>query len=106
MPDTEHTPGPWTFDGYDGDQGYEVGGPPDYCGILATAHHDTDEHDKGEAEANARLIASAPDLLSALELACDGIEGVSVGSWYADQLADIALPTIKAAIAKARGTDS
>lgn len=58
----QHTPGPWTFDGFNGTAGvYTVsasgrgvascGGPPD----------------NPEAEANGRLIAASPELRDALK---------------------------------------
>ncbi len=72
MSDTQHTPGPWFKARYPGHKpgdwtGWHVGtdsgrsvGPPDVCTV--------DDVDFGpeEAEANARLIVAAPDLLAAL----------------------------------------
>lgn len=59
-----HTPGPWQVDGhrgYGGHDGVRVSEPRGY--VLAVAISDVPEL---HAEANARLIAAAPDLLGAL----------------------------------------
>lgn len=53
---------------------------------------------RDESEANARLIAAAPDLLDALLM-------VSNGPHDAEAIADM-LPTVRAAIAKATGSAS
>lgn len=91
MTQTAHTPGPWLAEDYEGAGSadwYVV--PHDHKGTIAAL--------TGlEAEANACLIAAAPDLLEALE--------------YADsEFARLGLPedcsprlNISAAIAKAKG---
>lgn len=66
---------------------------------IADAVYTTD--DVSEAEANARLIAAAPDLLAALESAIDQIEGVGVEDWAGAEGLDFS--DARAAIAKARG---
>jgi hypothetical protein len=106
---TQHTPGPWIGAGPSfGDPlpryttsimtewEHEDGGYIEIC-ELPFHHHDD------ENEANARLIAAAPDLLEALskiEAACavipEGLEG------YLEPLSD-ALADARAAIAKATG---
>lgn len=54
--ETKHTPGPWRYD-------YA----PGYCGELLAANGTTlAEFVTEPSEANARLIAAAPDLLEAL----------------------------------------
>ena len=60
----KHTPGPWTHEGQGDITGIEDNGfgrgPVDVCSVyLRTV--------EGRHEANARLIAAAPDLLEALE---------------------------------------
>jgi hypothetical protein len=95
MTNATHTPGPWhineelskraTYLVFSGDgNGYLVANVGNY--------HTDDK----ECEANARLIAAAPDLLEALRFIADDIaEGVKAkGSW--ERLA-------RAAIAKATG---
>lgn len=82
----QHTPGPWeTSSNSDGD--WDVCGP-DGGDMIA------DLKGCDNAEANARLIAAAPELLAALKGA-EQIISVSDGHWQA------ALEKIRAAIAKA-----
>jgi hypothetical protein len=64
MSDTKFTPGPWMFKAHDGTgrvfemkRVWEVGGGPDKAGVAFVF--------KGEA--NARLIAAAPDLYMELK---------------------------------------
>lgn len=66
MNDIEHTPGPWTQErrGQFANQ-YTLGAPgTGLVGYFLAAPHATTE----ENEANARIIAAAPELLEALEL--------------------------------------
>ena len=83
---TQHTPGPWTVDNQ-----YIHG--PDGIRFLAVAGD-------GAGQANARLIASAPDLLASLEelFATDSIRATTSASSIA------AIAIARAAIAKATGT--
>jgi hypothetical protein len=79
MNEAKHTPGPWSFDGdgfdsvaaqHCGTDGYivfQVLGD-DKLNSICEIDPQTDD---SEAEANARLIAAAPDLLKALEIAED-----------------------------------
>lgn len=57
---SEHTPGPWSVEPYDKYQ-------KDIIIIEPRCSVDNDDVDHEEAEANARLIAAAPDLLEALQ---------------------------------------
>ena len=96
----KHTPGPWKLN-TDGDTGMNDSGCIlDSIGhVIVTDIYGTFKNGRttGEAEANARLIAAAPDLLVAVEMAEDYIQHIrpKVPAWY--------VQTIKAAIAKARG---
>jgi len=71
-----HTPGPWRIDTTNGDDMNIVGHPRHPCtryGVegewdVATVE-DLHEDHKAEMIANARLIATAPDLLAALKYA-------------------------------------
>lgn len=84
-----HTPGPWEVTDY----GVEFEG----ARFGEVAFVVSKEREQFEAtEANARLIAAAPDLLSALE---DFISALDGGAVNYDYLAASA----RAAIAKARG---
>ena len=94
MSQSKHTPGPWfVFPGT-----YCVGGPfvPDPGDdpgqrTAAVAVCGTRLRFKAEAEANARLIAAAPDLLAACEeylaLAADGLPDTGGRVWLLIQLA-------------------
>lgn len=93
MTKAQHTPGPWKKENgnvlipvYPGDAGVETLRP-----IL--------ESRVGEAEANARLIAAAPDLLEALETLLAAASGPLEGRSDAN---DRILDSCRAAIAKAR----
>lgn len=64
MSEANHTPGPWKHEGQGDITGIEDNGfgrgPVDVCSVyLRTV--------KGRHDANARLIAAAPDLLEALQ---------------------------------------
>ena len=106
------TPGPWHYSGEIRPCGYEVKHPL-YCGevradesdrylgsvceIQSAAHVDGISNE--QAEANARLIAAAPELLEALELARSELAGLphSLGYEFTH------ISQIDAVIAKARG---
>lgn len=79
MADQKHTPGPWTARNLQAEtykssacrelgrqKGFYICGPKDASDFVADVFFSS--HDLGEAEANARLIAAAPDLLEACEL--------------------------------------
>lgn len=105
-----HTPGPWKID----EEGFVVSGPDDFdiCDIsLRKVGTDTEE-----MLANARLIAAAPELLSALEkflktedLSNAAIESGDVGELEAaeEEIATLyyeAVNEARAIIAKAKGS--
>lgn len=109
---TQHTPGPWTIDVWD----YSHANPPrkelnvqSATLLLATVAWDEGKENpftvqNETAQANARLIAAAPDLLEALqEIAERGlVEGYN--SADALRLRLVATQSIaRAAIAKATG---
>jgi len=93
----EHTPGPWHTHGTAIHAQYRYAGRKHHHHVAevsplvsAEAHGDI-----GTPEANARLIAAAPELLRALKR----IAEVRAGSPWAEGMAGIA----RAAIAKAEG---
>lgn len=92
-----HTPGPWNFEFdtiYTGDPTKQ----PDRETVVAqAAHRGFEKDEQAERLANARLIATAPDLLFALRRALSALESVS----YADRSIDKACEMARAAIAKA-----
>ena len=84
---TEHTPGPWRVN------------PLVYMRVNAANSNVariSREHGDIEGEANARLIAAAPDLLAACEVALDAMLAHDFGTLSL-------CPQLRAAIAKARG---
>ena len=83
---TQHTPGPWTVDNQ------SIHGP-DGIRFLAVAG-------EGAGQANARLIASAPELIDALEAVLPDLEHYVATHGPGP---DKRLAAARAAIAKARG---
>lgn len=111
---SKHTPGPWTWGkGIDGEpercyvtQGIE--GRPRY--LIATIENGAAEDFLETEEANARLIAAAPDLLDALlEFMGTDKTFLSASDTQLDELikdGNVLAPIVKkarAAIAKAKG---
>ena len=98
---SKHTPGPWEANGYHIRQ--RVTGTRSIAEVAYTGPHHTPPHEYPKScrlvdEANARLIAAAPDLLEALEaiMGSDLFEwNGSAAFWLQDK--------VKAAIAKAKG---
>jgi hypothetical protein len=84
-----HTPGPWFASGTDVKP---LGDRPFICWTG------TPERDLSEAQANARLIAAAPDMLAALEAFVGSRKGDGMG-WTLDSLEALA----REALAKAKG---
>ena len=114
MTEAKHTPGPWVVGNrYTATGVYTTNG-----GLVANTHgaqrnFRRDEHII-EQDANARLIAAAPDMLEALRAARAeivslewahfnefGRPGDTFDAWLSN---NEALPVIDAAIAKAEGT--
>lgn len=112
MVDAKHTPGPWrTYSarGSDGEHCYWGIDPEgDYRGTIGSSHDA--EHiggiTKEESEANARLIAAAPELLEALDemtaicAACT-FENIYIRGQYFNREGSV--ERARAAIAKAKG---
>lgn len=106
---TQHTPGPWAwigdhthkqFDIYELAQGIHAGHDSKHiCTINNLPRHKLENRDAGRAEANARLISAAPDLLSALR--------EMVAEWNRHGCCDSTDARYKAdqAIAKAEGKE-
>jgi len=89
-----HTKGPWEFRvAPNGDCGIHADG----TGVFAEAFADirlARENAREEAKSNARLISAAPDLLEALQLVVDEIDGTFPFE---------SLAAARAAISKAKG---
>ena len=95
---TKHTPGPWTIIRFHAMADHLMGA--DHCRIalLDDAHHDEEI-----AAQNARLIAAAPDLLEACDVAAHELarhirSGALGGTWKGVEA------RLRHAIAKAGGT--
>lgn len=92
----KHTPGPWAYIG----NGDIVARSEKYCGgekDIASVFMTTNDED----EANARLIAAAPDLLKALnEIVSQIDQGGSGGKVFSR---DACIAQARAAIAKVTG---
>ena len=108
----KHTPGQWTVDE---DRGHIIG--PDFGAIgastvaIVSRLHNTRGDDDPQTmrlrgEANARLIAAAPDLLNALRdvLNMHAMDGHMQGTFYRDTTG--AMQRARAAIARATGDQS
>jgi len=102
---TKHTPGPWQILDPSGDP-FESNTRK----VIASGKHgglicDASVHwyDPVTARANARLIAAAPDLLAALELALEQIGQFTGWGKVTDPDAEAALADGRAALAKAKG---
>lgn len=106
---SEHTPGPWNYDcGYIDTQRVEDDGSSDYV-ILAEMRSTFGYDDYGvhkwmlppeEYEANARLIAAAPEMF---ELLSDVRRYVADANLRGDGYAEIDLKAIDALLAKIEG---
>ncbi len=94
---TNHTPGPWSLVGMlieaPREQAICSMKPPHFNGYA-------------NAEANARLIASAPDLLAACQNAANVLAALATGHLESIDRDSPALAQLRAAIAKAKGTDA
>jgi hypothetical protein len=91
---TQHTKGPWKFGSSNDDSVYKrnIGGSDGYHVAVASSREDD------EVDANARLIAAAPDLLEALQSIVDMDVAYQRGPKVED-----AVEVARAAIAKATG---
>ena len=106
----KHTPGPWTYAPGFGDEGFRItlGGASKWAvekGIsYAMCLYPDDGDQYLEAEANARLIAAAPDLYDALKAAESAL---AIAASYRDDhktLMQVTLDNARDVLAKARGT--
>lgn len=97
-PVRQHTPGPWQFE-LAPSGGFDIEKDPNDLGrYMVIATRSSHQARAAEMHANARLIASAPDLLAALE---------AVLAWGTDEnyeRAHAACEAARAAVAKAIGS--
>ena len=105
---SKHTPGPWHKEAYDGDDCVDVFDARGYrvaeCSFAASHEgNPRKDHERSgeEIQANARLIAAAPELLEALTLCL--IEHERINDQF-EQVSDTpGMALARAALAKARG---
>jgi hypothetical protein len=104
----KHTPGPWHFNQGWGAVCSSASSEPEQL-ITPVWRHGTDKNgmpfpEQAEADANARLIAAAPDLLAALRLAESSLSTYrATGAFTAGQPSGWLLAQLSDAIAKAEG---
>jgi hypothetical protein len=98
MSNATHTPGPWHVRSSEGQQSHVVYAADNYAIANATTYHG--QHPLHCAEANARLIAAAPELLAACEAALPELDFVSDGLGEGFHTV---VDGLRAAIAKAKG---
>ena len=101
---SSHTPGPWHCGTSLNCPGQFFIGQPGHCVTLAHVHNFPDD----QREANARLIAAAPDLLAALKLMLDADvyadgEGIVSIANSNTRKGERAVLAARAAIARAEG---
>lgn len=102
---TEHTPGPWTV-ASNGDDGARVNAFATVAWCPTSAAFGVDGSQvisADEAEANARLIAAAPELLAACEVFIEAERRAEVNGREGFGLYTEAMSAARAAVAKARG---
>ncbi len=104
-----HTPGPWRYelDGHEtNDMRHAILSEANDLWVAAcyrsgtTAKRERSEEAEKEAEANARLMAAAPDLLAALKVMLRDVEAVSADGQVGIEL-EPSIYQASAAIAKA-----
>ena len=95
MIDTKHTPGPWNSERAESSKCFDV---KCECGFFVATCHDG-VRGESNAEANARLISAAPELLEALQRLSDQCTRLRM-AW---QLESDAERTARVVIAKAIG---
>jgi hypothetical protein len=99
------TPGPWKAAPFSSIVGWPISAQPDpkrNTVIIAGVHGFFGEDYRAEVEANARLIAAAPELLAACRVAECAVEELCIGQDPANQCW-VTLAEIRAAITKATG---
>jgi hypothetical protein len=95
MNTTKHTPGPWQVSPHSNITSKSL--------VVAKVEQMPGNYES-EKQANARLIAAAPDLLFALEACMENMEGMlGISDFGSPTEGDFPLAIVRAAIAKAKG---
>jgi len=105
---TQHTPGPWKVKQSQGATLRLFGGPQIQAGRRTVAWPEFPSVDENDiSEANARLIAAAPDLLAALRQTWDIIERFANEGkpGFLEMYTSPGAESARAAIAKAEGNE-
>ena len=97
---SKHTPGPWEIKRHY-DPGYKFISAPKHSGLAQVVWCMEDEDRSPECEANAHLIAAAPELLEALEKVDSYWSSPGEDDWVTHY--NTVLQPVRAAIAKAKG---
>ena len=107
MSNAKHTPGPWTYHKMEEWTRAEDSGKISIIAHGPIAYTGDNGNGPGNAEANAALIAAAPDLLAALsELASYCADALDAAVLSEEEMAENGLMGLAyAAIAKAEGMD-
>ena len=92
----KYTPGPWTVDESHINGAINAGKRHVALANFYNCHDEEVRVTREQQEANAQLIASAPDLLDAAQTALECLEGGGFGKAYAEDV-------LRAAIRKAEG---
>jgi len=103
--EAKHTPGPWGVWLHSAFDYIIVVGPSEFHTVADVRAGNDEDELPNQTEANAHLIAAAPDLLAALELVMSWIDNwsphfIDEYAWGADSA------KIRAVIAKAKGGQS
>ena len=100
MSEHGHTPGPWRVDGSPGVRQWIAAGESDLAVVFAT---DVQTRAALPLEANANLMAAAPDLLRAIEALRHLARCMATGPGWTQELFDEALKAADAAVEKTKG---
>jgi hypothetical protein len=105
MSTTSHTPGPWIVEKPYQQHGMFISGPNTglICKLYSPDVHLCNLNIPVSVEANARLIAAAPELLAALYDALHFVEDMETDLSFKNGIVKKHVATIRAAIAKAEG---
>lgn len=104
---SKHTPGPWVADDNEGFSVWKIYSrmSPSGSGIPGPFVAEV-IGDSAEADANAHLIAAAPEMLDALKHIEFILENYKLNGYRADEILEKYLEIVRHAIAKAEGKES
>lgn len=101
---SQHTPGPWqVLPLYTNRSVYPIGAKIDANASSILAEVNSQGGTSDDCQANARLIASAPELLEALRLLIGQLEGIKPKSGVHSSSLNADMAIARSAIAKATG---